>query len=202
MTPWGIPLLNTMILLGSGFFLTWIHTEFKFVNLEKNTRFYIKRISFFYRYNIGYFMATNGVHTKRFFKLMACYLALKRFFVRPKLHRILRHRNLLLMKRLWVGWTWVFSLALLFLFLQYFEYNISGFSINDSVYGSTFFLATGFHGMHVIVGTIFLFVAFIRMFRQQFSVEAHIGFEGAIWYWHFVDVVWIFLFMTIYVWGY
>ena len=70
-----------------------------------------------------------------------------------------------------------------------------------AIYGSTFFMATGFHGFHVIVGTIFLIVCLFRALAGQFTPERHFGFEAAAWYWHFVDVVWLFLFTWIYVWG-
>jgi cytochrome c oxidase subunit 3 len=71
----------------------------------------------------------------------------------------------------------------------------------DAIYGSTFFMATGFHGFHVIVGTIFLTVCLGRVIAGQFTPARHFGFEAAAWYWHFVDVVWLFLFVCIYVWG-
>jgi cytochrome c oxidase subunit 3 len=70
-----------------------------------------------------------------------------------------------------------------------------------AIYGSTFFMATGFHGFHVIVGTIFLIVCLFRAMQGQFTPDRHFGFEAAAWYWHFVDVVWLFLFAWIYVWG-
>ncbi len=92
-------------------------------------------------------------------------------------------------------------LAIVFTGLQGFEYVTSPFSISDSVYGSTFFLATGFHGFHVFVGTCFLTVCLYRIFCNHFTREHHFGFEAAAWYWHFVDVVWLFLFLTIYWWG-
>jgi len=72
------------------------------------------------------------------------------------------------------------------------------FTIADRVYGSTFFVATGFHGLHVIIGTIFLFVCLVRLYFSHFSRGHHFGFEAASWYWHFVDVVWIFLYLFIY----
>ena len=92
-------------------------------------------------------------------------------------------------------------LGLYFSFLQGYEYLEASFSFADSVYGSTFFLATGFHGLHVIIGTTFLLVCLIRLSRCQFSQTHHFGFEAAAWYWHFVDVVWLFLYITIYWWG-
>ena len=92
-------------------------------------------------------------------------------------------------------------LAVIFTGFQAFEYLNSPFSISDSVYGSTFYLTTGFHGFHVFVGTCFLFVCFIRLYKNHFTKEHHFGFEAAAWYWHFVDVVWLFLFIAVYWWG-
>ena len=93
------------------------------------------------------------------------------------------------------------SLGCLFTILQWIEYNFSTFSMADSVYGSTFFLATGFHGLHVLIGTLFIIVIWIRQMLGHFSRTHHFGFEGRAWYWHFVDVVWLFLFLCIYWWG-
>ena len=92
-------------------------------------------------------------------------------------------------------------LAFLFTGFQALEYVESPFHISDSVYGSTFFLATGFHGLHVQVGTIFLVICFARLIKGHFTRQHHFGFEAAAWYWHFVDVVWLFLFVTVYWWG-
>ena len=85
--------------------------------------------------------------------------------------------------------------------LQAYEYAHASFGFGGDIYGSTFFMATGFHGFHVIVGTIFLTVCLIRAYKGQFSPKQHFGFEAAAWYWHFVDVVWLFLFTSIYWWG-
>lgn len=85
--------------------------------------------------------------------------------------------------------------------LQAFEYWEATFSIADSVYGSTFFVATGFHGLHVIIGSLFLLVCLGRLLASHFSSRHHFGFEAAAWYWHFVDVVWLFLYTSIYWWG-
>ena len=93
------------------------------------------------------------------------------------------------------------GLGMFFTFLQAVEYAEAPFAFTGGVYPSVFFLATGFHGFHVIVGTIFLFVCLIRTMKGHFSAQRHFGFEAAAWYWHFVDVVWLFLFVTIYVWG-
>jgi cytochrome c oxidase subunit 3 len=92
-------------------------------------------------------------------------------------------------------------LGLYFTMLQGLEYYEARFTFADSVYGSTFFIATGFHGLHVIVGTIFLIVTLARHVMYEFRASHHFGFEAAAWYWHFVDVVWLFLYMVIYWWG-
>ena len=92
-------------------------------------------------------------------------------------------------------------LGLIFSFVQGYEYAHAPFAFKNSIYGSTFFMATGFHGFHVIVGTIFLIVCLVRAVKGQFTPRQHLGFEFAAWYWHFVDVVWLFLFACIYVWG-
>ncbi len=92
-------------------------------------------------------------------------------------------------------------LASIFTAFQGYEYNTALFTISDGVYGSAFYMATGFHGFHVLVGTIFLIVCGFRVFLNHSSQQHHFGFEAAAWYWHFVDVVWIFLFITIYWWG-
>jgi cytochrome c oxidase subunit III len=92
-------------------------------------------------------------------------------------------------------------LGLLFTSFQAYEYSHAAFGFKGGIYPSTFFMATGFHGFHVIVGTIFLAVNFFRARAGQFKPDHHFGFEAAAWYWHFVDVVWLFLFVCIYVWG-
>lgn len=93
------------------------------------------------------------------------------------------------------------ALGVYFTILQAWEYYDSPFTIADRVYGSTFFVATGFHGLHVIIGTTFLLVCFFRLVKFHFSAHHHFGFEAAAWYWHFVDVVWLFLYVCIYWWG-
>ena len=93
------------------------------------------------------------------------------------------------------------ALGLLFTAIQAYEYSHAEFDFAGHIYGATFFMATGFHGAHVIIGTIFLTVCLLRALDGDFTKERHFGFEAAAWYWHFVDVVWLFLFAAIYVWG-
>lgn len=135
--PWGLPLVNTLILLTSGCTVTWAHHA-----LLKNDR-----------------------------------------------------------RGLTVGLLLTVLLGVTFTAFQAIEYSHAGFSYAGHTYGSTFFMATGFHGAHVIIGTIFLFVCLLRAMKGHFKPEQHFGFEAAAWYWHFVDVVWLFLFACIYVWG-
>jgi cytochrome c oxidase subunit III len=139
--PWGLPLVNTLILLLSGTTVTWAHHSL--------------------------------LHNDR--------------------------RGLV-----W-GLALTVALGLLFTTVQAYEYGHAAFAFSrehgGNIYGSTFFMATGFHGFHVIVGTIFLIVCLIRAMQGQFTPQKHFGFEAAAWYWHFVDVVWLFLFACIYVWG-
>nr|WIL07530.1 cytochrome c oxidase subunit III [Aptinothrips stylifer] len=92
-------------------------------------------------------------------------------------------------------------LGIYFTFLQGVEYQEASFSIADSIYGSTFFMSTGFHGLHVLIGSCFLFTCFYRMTSKHYSSFHHFGFEAAAWYWHFVDVVWLFLYLFIYWFG-
>jgi cytochrome c oxidase subunit 3 len=94
-----------------------------------------------------------------------------------------------------------FLLGMSFTFFQVVEYSHAPFKFTGGIFPSVFFLATGFHGFHVIVGTIFLIVCWLRARDDQFTPERHFGFEAAAWYWHFVDVVWLFLFICIYWWG-
>jgi len=135
--PINVPLLNTVILLSSGFSITWCHHSI-IINDKKNTNF-----------------------------------------------------SLLL----------TIFLGLYFTFLQGVEYIQSEFCISDCVYGSTFFISTGFHGLHVIIGTTFLIICLIRIVYNHHNKNHLIGFEAAAWYWHFIDVVWLFLYLSIYWWG-
>ncbi|TAK48498.1 MAG: cytochrome c oxidase subunit 3 [Xanthobacteraceae bacterium] len=113
------------------------------------------------------------------------------------------HHALIHDDRASVKWGLILTIVLgvAFTSVQAYEYAHAAFSFAGNIYGSTFFMATGFHGAHVIIGTIFLTVCLIRVYAGHFKPNQHLGFEFAAWYWHFVDVVWLFLFSCIYVWG-
>lgn len=112
-------------------------------------------------------------------------------------HAVLENNQKALVKALAI----TVALGLSFSFFQFLEYSHAEFSIKSGMFGSTFFMATGFHGLHVIIGTIFLAVCLFRAKNGQFTADSHFGLEAAAWYWHFVDVVWLFLFVSIYWYG-
>ena len=135
--PWGLPFLNTALLLASGVSVTWAHHAIRAGNYKDTFE----------------------------------------------------------------GLLFTILLGLKFIFVQIKEYLKCPFTIADSVFGSCFFLLTGFHGFHVFVGVLFIIVCFLRHLKCQFSRKHHVGFECALWYWHFVDVVWLFLFVSVYIWS-
>jgi cytochrome c oxidase subunit III len=92
-------------------------------------------------------------------------------------------------------------LGAIFTAIQAYEYAHAPFAFKGLNYSAAFYMATGFHGFHVLIGTIFLIVCLARTYKGHFTPRQHFGFEAAAWYWHFVDVVWLFLFVVIYVWG-
>jgi len=112
-------------------------------------------------------------------------------------HALLENDRKGLIQGLWL----TIILGVCFTCVQAYEYSHAAFTYAGHIYGSTFFMATGFHGAHVIIGTIFLSVCLLRAYLGHFTPKQHFGFEAAAWYWHFVDVVWLFLFTFIYVWG-
>ncbi|MEM6303213.1 MAG: cytochrome c oxidase subunit 3 [Pseudomonadota bacterium] len=117
-------------------------------------------------------------------------------------HHALVHDNN--RKDLITGLALTIFLGLVFTCFQAYEYSYllyKGWTFGEDAFYSAFFMATGFHGAHVIIGTIFLAVCLVRAMRGDFTPEKHIGFEAAAWYWHFVDVVWLFLFFAVYIWG-
>jgi cytochrome c oxidase subunit 3 len=117
------------------------------------------------------------------------------------------HHALLNNDRQGLKWGLIATVALgaLFTAIQAYEYAHAAFAFSrdngGNIYGSTFFMATGFHGFHVLIGTIFLLVCLFRALKGHFTPKQHFGFEAAAWYWHFVDVVWLFLFVSVYIWG-
>ncbi|MGH1368632.1 MAG: cytochrome c oxidase subunit 3 [Maritimibacter sp.] len=114
-------------------------------------------------------------------------------------HHALAHENN--RRDLVTGLAVAVGLGALFTFFQIYEYSHAAFGLSGNIYGANFFMATGFHGFHVLIGTIFLIVCLIRALKGHFTQEQHVGFEAAAWYWHFVDVVWLFLFAAVYIWG-
>ncbi len=113
-------------------------------------------------------------------------------------HHALKHGN---QKQLIWGLALTVLLGVIFLCIQGYEYSAAAFGFREGIYSSTFYMATGFHGFHVTVGAIFLGVCLWRSMKGHFKPEQHLGFEAAAWYWHFVDVVWLFLFIWVYWWG-
>nr|QST21676.1 cytochrome c oxidase subunit III [Apocrypta bakeri] len=105
-------------------------------------------------------------------------------------------------KNSFISLLYTIILGMIFTFFQYIEYKEASFNMSDSVYGSIFFMATGFHGLHVIIGTLFLITNLLRIYASHYSKSHHFGFEAAAWYWHFVDVVWLFLYLLVYFWSY
>jgi cytochrome c oxidase subunit 3 len=113
-------------------------------------------------------------------------------------HHALKHGKRV---QLALGLLVTIALGATFLIFQAHEYGEATFGFKDGIYPSVFYMATGFHGFHVLCGTLFLTVCLFRALRGDFTPEQHVGFEAAAWYWHFVDVVWIFLFVCVYWWG-
>lgn len=112
-------------------------------------------------------------------------------------HALLERKNDDVITALWL----TVLLGVSFSALQAYEYSHAAFGLTDGIYATTFYLATGFHGLHVLIGTAFLAVNLVRAHKGTLTPEGHLGFEFAAWYWHFVDVVWLFLFVAIYWWG-
>ena len=156
--------------------------------------------SFFPTEQIGFVWPPASIHTINPFDLplmMTFILLLSGCTVTWAHHAILEGKN----KQAIQALACTVSLGVFFLGFQIYEYANSHFAFTDGIYASTFFMATGFHGFHVFVGTVFLFVCWVRAQKGHFTPKEHFGFEAAAWYWHFVDVVWLFLFIAIYYWG-
>lgn len=156
--------------------------------------------AFFPTEQIGFVWPPANIHTISPFDipfLMTLILLLSGCTVTWAHHAILEGNN----KQAIQALAMTVFLGVFFLGFQVYEYMHSHFGFKDGVYATTFFMATGFHGFHVFVGTIFLFVCLLRTMKGHFTAKSHFGFEAAAWYWHFVDVVWLFLFVSIYWWG-
>lgn len=156
--------------------------------------------AFFPNEHIGYVWPPADIHTIPPFELpflMTMILLLSGCTVTWAHHAILEGKNKDMVLALGLS---VF-LGLFFMCFQVYEYVHAHFGFTDGIYASTFYMATGFHGFHVFVGTVFLFVCWVRAKKEHFTAKGHFGFEAAAWYWHFVDVVWLFLFVAIYWWG-
>ena len=111
------------------------------------------------------------------------------------------HHGILINLNVFIPFLFTLFLGSYFTVLQGMEYYLVSFSFRDSIFGSVFFIATGFHGFHVLIWTLFLSFCFLRILKQQLTSWNNLGLELAIWYWHFVDVVWLFLFSCIYWWS-
>jgi cytochrome c oxidase subunit 3 len=168
LNPWGLPFLNTLILLSSGVSVTWAHRCVSHrisPNLDQNM---FSIINILIKTNL---YRTNLIKLNYYRNSTITALIITIFF------------------------------GILFTLLQRFEYIHATFTIADGIYGSTFYVTTGFHGLHVLIGTTFLIICFLRHIFYHFAVDHHVGLEAAIWYWHFVDIVWLGLFVSIYWWG-
>jgi heme/copper-type cytochrome/quinol oxidase subunit 3 len=194
--PLHIPLLNTFILLSSGFTVTVCHYG---VCLKKNILF--KYQFFFYNDFIDFIISWRDSFKfdTIYFKYLDKFLEILNNF--EKLWNLSRLFSFNYFEQTFIFLVLTIFLAIEFTLLQGLEYFEALFYINDNVYGSSFYLTTGFHGLHVIIGTIFLIVSLIRLLLGHFTSKHHLGFEFAIWYWHFVDVVWLFLFVMVYLWS-
>ena len=156
--------------------------------------------AFFPTEAIGYVWPPSNIHIVNPFELplmMTLILLLSGCTVTWAHHAVLEGDK----KSLTMGLGLSVLLGTIFLCFQVYEYTHLNFGFADSIYSSAFYMATGFHGFHVLVGTIFLFVCWIRAHKGHFTADRHFGFEAAAWYWHFVDVVWLFLFIAVYWWG-
>lgn len=149
---------------------------------------------------VGLYWPPKGIHTLSMYSvpLLNTILLLRRGLTVTWAHHSILNNYYL--KRI-ISLFLTIILGLYFMFMQYEEYIESMFSIRDRVYGSTFFITTGFHGFHVILGTFFLIASNIILSLGRLTKTHHFSFEFAAWYWHFVDVVWLFLFISIYWWG-
>lgn len=230
LNPFGLPFVNTILLLSSGVFVTFAHRS---INLNRKLAaavFKLERFipqSFIKEYYQDQNKSLTAVFTcfdklvllsdDRFDSWSERFLTEDVIVSKGKVYvdfskggssvikqtEVFRIIELKAILRWYVriGLGGAIGLGVLFTFCQLYEYNTALFDISDSAYGSTFYRTTGLHGLHVLVGTVILCVQLVR-FRCGFVfVDHHVGFLTALWYWHFVDVVWLVVFGVIYVWG-
>jgi heme/copper-type cytochrome/quinol oxidase subunit 3 len=199
--PLHIPFLNTFILLISGFTVTVCH--YGVCVKEEDAYHHIDVLDLLeeWQYDIddNYFGFFDDDIFEVFEFLKKYVKNLKKFHYFIQFDKGIVTISYFLQIFVFLGLT--IFLAVEFTLLQGLEYFEALFYINDNVYGSSFYLTTGFHGLHVIIGTIFLVVSFVRLLLNHYTPKHHLGLEFAIWYWHFVDVVWLFLFVMVYLWG-
>jgi heme/copper-type cytochrome/quinol oxidase subunit 3 len=201
---WGIPFLNTLILLSSGVTVTYAHraliaSSVLNCSTELEGLIYFKFIE---SAITEYGLPDTGE------TILALVTSLDEGAVESKVV-FSKFRTQYLYKTNWatymphvsVGLFITIFYGIVFSLFQRYEYIHAPFAMNDSIYGSTFYATTGLHGLHVLVGTIFLIVGLLRTINRHFTAEHHVGLEAAIWYWHFVDVVWLFLFVSVYWWS-
>jgi len=195
-----VPLLNTLLLLASGISVTYAHAAFHSnsfyeelvnINVDRGILSDILVSLFGTKGEKSLVLENESVLV---FSVHDC----KNFLLKTSLARFKATVSLC---RGIVGMWVTLSFAIMFILLQISEYLEAIFNISDSSYGSTFFVMTGFHGLHVLVGTVFLSVCLFRICNEAFFFKGSTGLECAIWYWHFVDVVWLFLYLSIYWWG-
>jgi len=228
-SPFGAPLLNTIILVSSGVTLTCAHYAFlifcyrmrifanymtllSLLGLFKGLwmramirKFLLIQAEYVEGYHL-FFTREFWLKHKNVLKVFSRASALHFYTIKSRLfHKILlkitfsKYNSKMVC--IYTYFLATLLLAIFFTISQGLEYISAAVCISDGVYGSTFYIMTGFHGFHVIVGTIFLIVCFVRILIRSFSYVHFIGLEAAIWYWHFVDVVWLFLYLFVYVWG-
>nr|YP_009455671.1 cytochrome c oxidase subunit III [Lutraria maxima]AUH21197.1 cytochrome c oxidase subunit 3 [Lutraria maxima] len=201
--PWKVPALNTCILLSSGATVTWAHKAVKIHNhYPVWVKYHSKPLSLDLTSDqikkVGYTMEKLSKGYPDLATDLKWFVDDYKDYYETRRLKGEKYRTESLVA---LGLTVV--LGVIFTWLQFNEYYMASFSMGEGVYGSTFYLMTGFHGVHVIVGTIFLTVCWFRIYLYHFSFKHHyFGFDAAVWYWHFVDVVWIGLFFSVYVWGY
>lgn len=177
--PKGLPLLNTLLLLSSGVTVTHLHKCTSYIisfHIFMNTTLHKIPDIYVSEHDPNFkLFCINMMHTKK---------------------QCIRYRS-----QAFKSAIATISLGVVFTLIQFYEYYEADFSISDSIFGSCFFMLTGFHGFHVLVGTIFLIISFIQFYKQETFHKAETGLDCAIWYWHFVDVVWLFLYIFIYCWS-